>query len=134
MKKVLQELFWPHFFWAPIPFKRYQNTSRCGTDWYKKGYAWSTYSCLHFTQFPLLDLSSRKAFFLIRATIHFAGTAIVKKKYCTCSKVFSKYATQNFCFVDNALSVSSNSRHERLYLKPSQTTKIEFIAKIGNGF
>ena len=79
MKKVLQELFWPHFFWAPIPFKRYQNTSRYGTDWYKKGYAWSTYSCLHFTQFPLLDLSSRKAFFLIRATIHFAGTAIVKK-------------------------------------------------------
>ena len=26
MEKVLQELFW-----APIPFKRYQNTSGCGT-------------------------------------------------------------------------------------------------------
>ena len=27
MEKVLQELFW-----APIPFKRSQNTSGCGTD------------------------------------------------------------------------------------------------------
>ena len=31
MEKVLQELFWVQFFWAPIQFKRYQNTSGCGT-------------------------------------------------------------------------------------------------------
>ena len=31
-KKVLQELFWARFFWALIPFKRYQNTSGCGTE------------------------------------------------------------------------------------------------------
>ena len=33
MEKVLQELFW-----TPIPFRRYQNTSGCGTgfkiQWY----------------------------------------------------------------------------------------------------
>ena len=30
MEKVLQKLFW-----APIPFKRYQNTSGCGTVYSK---------------------------------------------------------------------------------------------------
>ena len=29
--EVLQELLWAHIFMAPIPFKRYQNTSGCDT-------------------------------------------------------------------------------------------------------
>ena len=33
MEKVLQELFCEHFFWVPRTFKRYQNTSECGTTW-----------------------------------------------------------------------------------------------------
>ena len=32
------------------------------------------------------------------------------------------------------ISVSSNSHHERLHLEPSQTSKIEFFTKMGNGF
>ena len=30
--KSVTRTFWGAFFWAPIPFKRYQNTSGCGTD------------------------------------------------------------------------------------------------------
>ena len=30
MEKMLKKLFWTAFSWAPIPFKRYQNTSGCG--------------------------------------------------------------------------------------------------------
>ena len=68
--------------------------------------------------FHCLIVQAQRHFFFIRAIIHFIGTAIVKKKYCTCQKFYSKYAKQNFCFVDSALSVSSNSHHERLYLEP----------------
>ena len=39
MEKVLQELLWVAFFWAPIPLKPYQNTSGCNT--------WETNWCSH---------------------------------------------------------------------------------------
>ena len=134
MKKVLQELFWPHFFGRPYRSngtKIHLDAALIGTKRVMPGLHIHVFISLNFL---CLIFQAERHFFLMRATIHFAGTVIVKKKYCTCSNVFSKYATQNFCFIDNALPVSSNSRHERLYLKLSQTTKIELFAKIGNGF
>ena len=30
--KSVTKTFWGAFFWVPIPFKQYQNTSGCSTD------------------------------------------------------------------------------------------------------
>ena len=57
--------------------------------------------------------------FVIRTIIHFVVTAIVKNKCWL--YLFSKYAKQNFCFIENASSASSNGHHKG-------------TAKIGNGF
>ena len=68
--------------------------------WYKKCYAWSIYPCQ-------LPFSSTKTFFY---------------KYCHCQKncdFFRKYSKQNFYFVGNALSVSSNSHHQSVFRSQS---------------
>ena len=83
-----------------------------GVYWYEKSYALSTYSRLHCIQFPLFDFSSTRivfSFSSLHFIIHSVGAAIVKNKCC----VFLESTLNGFCFIGNALSVSSNSYHLR---------------------
>ena len=83
-----------------------------GVYWYEKSYALSTYSRLHCIQFPLFDFSSTRivfSFSSLHFMIHSVGAAIVKNKCC----VFLESTLNGFCFIGNALSVSSNSYHLR---------------------
>ena len=82
-----------------------------GVHWYEKSFTLSTYSCLHYIQFPLvLIFQARRYFFSFSSLyliIHLIGTTIVKNKCC----VFLASTLNSFCFIVNVLLVSSNSHH-----------------------
>ena len=69
------------------------------------------------SSFLCLTFQVRRQFFLW-AIIHFLDTAIVQNKYWLC--LFSKCCEQNFCFIENALSVS------KVCVKKSDSSAMKF--------
>ena len=91
--------------------------------------------CLHihaFIAFSFLCLifQAPRQFFSfssLHVIIHSIGTAIVKNRCC----VFVESTLNSFCFIGNALSISSSSE---AHLGLSQGSMMEVFPKIGNVF
>ena len=92
--------------WLLMSIGKHQNK---GVYWYEKGFTLSTHSCLHCSQFPFILIFQAQrhsfSFSSLYFIIHLIGTTIAKNKCC----VFLASMLNSFCFIVNALSVSSNS-------------------------
>ena len=110
-----------------------QNTEKHqnkGVHWQEKGFILSAYSCLHFIQLSLFDLSSMKRF-CIGAIIHIVDTA------CHCQEKNSDYvclgSTPNrISVLLEILSKYFATLSPEAYLELSQTSTMGHFAKMGS--